>query len=104
MAAELGRKGGQRNRHVPEDVTLEPLNPPRTAAELKEALAVIMSQVHSRKLDQKVGTGLAFISNSLLRAIEVSDLEARLRTLEMELLANEQRETQNPADRTHAEP
>ena len=42
----------------------------------------IGKQVHSRKMDVRIANSLAYISTSLLRALEVSDLERRLEALE----------------------
>src|SRR5271167_4680295 len=80
-AAELGRKGGRRNRH-PYETPLQPVAAPESAGDVKRMLAESMAEVRTRKMDPKLGTTLAYIGTSLLKAIEVSDLETRLRALE----------------------
>jgi len=83
-AAELGSRGGRR-RAVSNDAENDPLPPgelPQTAEGVRDLLAEAISQVRRRKLDTKVGNALAYVASSLLRAIELSDLESRLRALE----------------------
>jgi hypothetical protein len=41
-----------------------------------------MAEVHARKMDPKTANTLAYLATSLLRAIEVSDVESRLTALE----------------------
>jgi hypothetical protein len=60
------------------------MKPPKTAGEVRDALANTMAQVHNRKMDTRTATTLAYLATSLLRAIEVSDLENRLEALETE--------------------
>jgi hypothetical protein len=60
------------------------MEPPQTAGDVLKVLAITMSQVHSRKMDIRIANSLAYISTSLLRAIEVADLERRLAALEGE--------------------
>jgi hypothetical protein len=64
------------------DDDLAPMEPPKTARDVRDALACTMVQVHDRKMDAKTANALAYVATSLLRAIEVSDLESRLMTLE----------------------
>jgi len=80
-AAEMGRKGGLKNRHVvPDDnVELPPLN---TAEDVKLMLAKLAHDVRSRRVEPRVATSIGQIANSLLRAIETADLEKRLAKLE----------------------
>lgn len=83
-AAELGRKGGRR-RGVPNDAgpdTSALIEPPKTAEGVRDLLAEAIAEVRRRKLDTKVGNGLAYLAASLLRAIELSDMENRLKALE----------------------
>lgn len=56
--------------------------PPKTAGDVRDALANTMAQVHARQIDTKTANALAYLATSLLRAIEVSDLEGRLDALE----------------------
>jgi general stress protein YciG len=80
-AAELGRKGGRRNRH-PYETPLENVTAPESAGDVKRMMAESMAEVRTGRMDPKLGTTLAYIGTSLLKAIEVSDLETRLRALE----------------------
>ena len=82
-AAQMGSKHRARTVLLPDDEALS-IKPPETASDLLKLLANTMSQVHSRRIDVKVGNSLAYISTSLLRAIEVADLERRLTALEMQ--------------------
>jgi hypothetical protein len=83
-AAALGRKGGRRRAVQVDDVHGESasLGLPITAEGVRDLLAEAIAQVRRRKLDTKVGNGLAYLAASLLRAIELSDVENRLRALE----------------------
>ena len=58
------------------------MQPPKTAGDVRDALANAMAQVHARRMDAKTANALAYLGTSLLRAIEVSDLESRLEALE----------------------
>ena len=83
-AAELGSRGGRRRSvsNDPEPDTSPPAELPKTAEGVRDLLAEAISHVRRRKLDVKVGNGVAYLAASLLRAIELSDLESRLRALE----------------------
>ena len=81
MAAKLGKIGGQQNRRfrvAPE----QPTNSPKSANDLKELLAAAICQIHAGQLDPRVGAGLASVGSILLKAIESTDLEDRIRALE----------------------
>ena len=80
-AAELGRKGGLRNRHTYEQSD-EPVAPPESASDVKRMLADAMAEIRSGKMDPKLGTTLGYLGTSLLKAIETSDIELRLAKLE----------------------
>jgi hypothetical protein len=58
------------------------MEPPKTACDVRDALANTMAQVHTRRMDARTANALAYVATSLLRAIEVSDLESRLAALE----------------------
>lgn len=81
-AAELGRKGGRGNRHVQSEAEPTPLAPPRTAADVRSALSNLMADVAHGRLDPKTANCVAYISTSLLKAIEVGELEERIERLE----------------------
>src|SRR5208283_492976 len=89
-AAELGRKGGRRNRH-PYETPLQPVAAPESAGDVKRMLAETMAEVRTGKMDPKIGTNLAYIGTSLLKAIEVADDDDRLKRVEydLEVLAQE---------------
>ena len=80
-AAELGRRGGLKNRHVRphEDVELPPLN---TAEDVRSMLAKAAQDVRNRRIDPRVATSLGQLATTLLKAIEVADIEKRLAALE----------------------
>jgi len=80
-AAEMGRKGGLKNRHVVPDDTVE-LPPLNTAGDVRAMLAKLAHDVRSRRVEPRVATSIGQIANSLLRAIETADLEKRLAKLE----------------------
>ena len=80
-AAELGRRGGLKNRHVRphEDVELPPLN---NAEDVRSMLAKAAQDVRNRRIDPRVATSLGQLATTLLKAIEVADVERRLAALE----------------------
>ena len=83
-AAELGSRGGRRRATTndAEHDTAAPVELPKTAEGVRDLLAEAITQVRRRKLDTKVGNALAYVASSLLRAIELGDLEGRLKALE----------------------
>jgi hypothetical protein len=81
-ASELGRKGGRGNRHTPPDRDAEPFNPPKTLRDVRDTLANLMADVAAGRRDVKVVNSCAYIATSLLKAIEVTDIEERLSKLE----------------------
>ena len=88
----MGRLGGMRNRRVQPAAEESQSPPPSTAADVKLLLAEAMVAVRAGSLDSKKGATLALMANQLLKAIEVADLEARLKRLEQEN-SNENTET-----------
>ena len=80
-AAKMGSKHGRRDMSGAAPPT-PAIRPPKTAGDVRDALANTMAQVHDRKMDTKTANALAYVASSLLRAIEVSDLENRLIALE----------------------
>jgi hypothetical protein len=83
IAVEMGRRSGQarRTRELLAQEWAE-LSPPRTADEVRVALAGFISDVRGRRLDTKVAGTLGYLANVLLKSIDVSDVEARLAALE----------------------
>jgi hypothetical protein len=80
-AAQMGAKHGNRAL-LPVRADAAAIDPPRTAGDVLAVLANTMAQVHSRSMDVRIANSLAYLSASLLRAIEVADLEKRLAALE----------------------
>ena len=80
-AAELGRKGGRRNRHI-YDAPLQPVAVPESAGDVKRMLAETMADIRAGRMDPKLGSTLGYIGMALLRAFEVADLEQQLERLE----------------------
>ena len=80
-AAELGRKGGARNRKV-YDGEADNVSAPESAGDVKRMLAETMADIRAGKMDPKLGSTLGYLGMSLLRAFEVADFEQRLERLE----------------------
>jgi hypothetical protein len=56
--------------------------PPRSAADLRDLLAQSIIEIRTGKLDPKLANSISYLGTGFLRALEVSDLEARLLALE----------------------
>jgi hypothetical protein len=78
---ELGRRG-RRRRAVYSAGDLKDFAAPKTAADVRDLLAESMIEIRHGKLDPRVANALGYLSASYLRALEVSDLEARFSALE----------------------
>jgi len=76
-----GQVGGRR-RAVFNPDGLEPMKPPQNAADLLMLLSQTIFEVRSAKIDTKAANSIAYLAASFLRAVEVSDFEARLAALE----------------------
>lgn len=97
-AARMGPNHG-RKKVLPSQAAAAPLSPPKTAGDVRDALANTMAQVHAGQIDTKTANALAYLATGLLRAIEVSDLESRLDALEGTQQAQERAILQSsPAD------
>jgi Family of unknown function (DUF5763) len=83
LAAEMGRMSGKvrRSRKSLEQPPPE-LASPQTAQEVRIALGQFISDVRARRLDSKLAGTLGYLANVLLKSIEISDVEARLASLE----------------------
>jgi hypothetical protein len=77
-AAKLGRQGGLKNRHVVPDDNVE-LLPLDTADQVRTMLAKLAQDVRTRRVEPRVAASLSQIASTLLKAIEVADLENRPR-------------------------
>jgi|SRR5712692_5074877 len=81
-AAKLGAKHGHMAA-LPSDLNAPTtLEDPKTADQVRNVLAETITQVRRRKLDTRTANALAYVATSLLRAIEVGDIESRLKELE----------------------
>jgi hypothetical protein len=79
-AAELGSKGGRRRAiYSPDD--LKHFAAPTSAGDLRDLLAQSIIEIRTGKLDPKLANSIS-LGTGFLRAIEVSDLENRLKALE----------------------
>jgi|HubBroStandDraft_2_1064218.scaffolds.fasta_scaffold55694_2 hypothetical protein len=84
----MGSKHGH-TKAYPSQADAVPMEPPKTAGAVRDTLAVTMAQVQARQMDARTANTLAYLATSLLRAIEVSDIEERLDALEGTHLAQE---------------
>jgi hypothetical protein len=84
-AAELGRLSGESRRIAVTGHLVLP--PPKTACDLHHALGQIFSDVCSGRMDINVGRTLSYIGSVLVKTIEVSDHEIRLRAMEKMLIS-----------------
>jgi len=80
-AAELGSKGGRRRAIYSPD-GLKDFAPPKTAADLRDLIAQSIIEIRTGKLDPKLANSISYLGSGFLRALEVSDLDSRLRALE----------------------
>ena len=80
-AAELGQKGGRRNRHTYE-TPLQHVRVPESAGDVKRMLAEAMADIRAGRMDPKLASTLGYLGMSLLRAFEVAEFEQRLERLE----------------------
>jgi hypothetical protein len=79
-AAKMGAKHGRKASLQPlPDET--PMEPPKTAGDVRDALAKTMAKVDARSIDTRTANTLAYVAAGLLRAIEVADLETQLKEL-----------------------
>ena len=85
-AAQLGREGGRKNRHVVENAA-RPLPELDNITGVRDALAVMIEDVHANRMHPRTAAGLAPLVNSLIRALEPAELEQRIKKLESEVAA-----------------
>lgn len=81
LAAELGRRGGERRTVFPLR-GLQKFPPPRTAADLLEVTAVTLTDVRNGDLDARRANAISTLAAVLTRIIETASLEARVTALE----------------------
>lgn len=82
-AVELGRIGGRKNSHVTID-EVPPLPKLDSIVAVRDALAQIIVDVYGKRLHPRAAAGLAQLSNALIRAMEVADLELTVKRIEEE--------------------
>jgi len=69
--------------HIRRQETARPLlDGIRRKVEGQRCTREVEAQVHARQIEPRTANALAYLATSLLRAIEVSDLEGRLEDLE----------------------
>jgi hypothetical protein len=83
-ASELGRIGGQKNRHTP-PVNTDPLPTLDSATAVRDAVNQLFNDVYSGKVDPKITSGLASLLTLQLRAIGTADLERNIAELQKQL-------------------
>lgn len=81
MASVLGVRGGHR-RTVYNPDGLIPFDAPKSAGDLLALLAATIVEVRSGKLDPRIANSVSCLAGNFLNAIEVADLDSRLKVLE----------------------
>jgi hypothetical protein len=75
-------KGGQNSRRY---VAIPDAEPPKTAHQVAETMATVIAGMLKGEIDPRIANGVAYCSNALLKALEVSELEARLDKVESQM-------------------
>ena len=73
-AAELGRMGGLKNRHIVADAAVPALPPLDSAVAVRNAIAQVFSDLYAGRISPKVASSLASLLGLELRAIDLWDL------------------------------
>jgi hypothetical protein len=81
-AKEIGKRGGEQNRHYSTEDDAPELPPLKTGEDVRLMLAQVAVDLRHRKIDPRMAVGLSQLAGTLLKAIEVADLEGRLSQLE----------------------
>ena len=81
-ASELGRIGGRRNRRAAAAEAVDPLPKLDNVVSVQDAVEKLISDVYTGKLHPRVAAGLAPLLNLQLRALEATELERRIATVE----------------------
>lgn len=76
------RAAGGRNHRARTAAPDTPAPPLDTVADVKRFLGRIIHEVHVGEIDVKIANSIGLIASTLLRAIEGSDIEERLKALE----------------------
>jgi general stress protein YciG len=85
-AAQLGREGGKKNRHVVGSAA-RPLPGLDNITGVRDALAVMIEDVHANRMHPRTAGSVASLMNLLIRALEPAELEQRVKKLENEIAA-----------------
>ena len=83
-AADLGRTGGRKNRHVLEGAE-RPLPSMDTLGGLRAAIAQLVIDVYEGRVDPRRAAGMTPLLKTLLRVSEAEEMEARMATLEKQV-------------------
>ena len=83
-AAELGRIGGRKNRHVVPEV-LRPLPAMNSNAGVRAAAEQMLADMYAGRLEPKKAAGLSALLNTLLRAQGTDDIEQKFKQIEKRL-------------------
>ena len=79
--AELGRRGGQKNRRWKVDTREVPLRPLKSIGDVSELLEETINRVRQGPFDLRAANAIGFLASTLLRALD-QRLEERLAHLE----------------------
>jgi hypothetical protein len=80
-ARVIGAKGGRRRaRYNPEK--LKPIPEPKNVQDVLRALGQVFSEVHSGKVEPRIGNTLAYLASGILQALSVGNVEERIVELE----------------------
>jgi len=90
-ASELGQKGGVNSRKRVAAENADPLPKLETATAMRDAAAQLIADVYAGKIHPRIAVSLAPLLNFQLRAIESSNLEARLARVETQLVETRER-------------
>lgn len=88
VAAELGRRGGRRNRHV-DRTQLLPLPSLGSTGDVKNALEQTIADLRQERLPARMATGLSSLFNTLLRVFPSAEAEEELKLLKERIKALE---------------
>jgi len=80
-AREMGARGGRRRAIFNPD-GLEPFAAPKNASDLLLLMAQTIVEVRSAKIDPRVANSISYLGAGFLKAVELVDLDNRLKALE----------------------
>lgn len=83
-ASELGRIGGKSKRRAVAN-GVDPLPKLETATAVRDAIAQLIADLYTGKLQPRIGASLAPLMSLQLRAIEAADVDVRLARIEKQL-------------------